>query len=367
MKYIEHIVYFLGHVLSDKYENEFVSFGFNNYDNLTKDKLQIKEENIHILTELSKDKMSCENIIYNFLNNGCVSVFIEYKIDEFIKDYDKKGAENFTKTSELIMNRLEMLISDKIIINPNMQWGIPNILKTLDTKYYNELRINSSLYTQNFVFENSLEESNYLTDEFTEIKEGSLSVNICWGVRYWTSKEFMIDKLDYEIVYLSKKVTLTTELSIFTILSQKILYNKEFRDKISIEEMELLISSYRTLYQLNDIIALDFSEFAKKFNDLCFLDDKIDDLKSSTNSSEKTLLQLIKYTESKKYDKYNKIVQNILSIIAVLTIYSVLNDVASFLPIEEGKPIQSLRFDILIATTLILFFIGFYLLKIKKK
>jgi hypothetical protein len=118
---------------------------------------------------------------------------------------------------------------------------------------------------------------------------------------------------------------------------------------------------------LNDVIALDFSEFAKKFNDLCFLDDRIDDLNSSTNSSEKTLLQLIKYTESKKYDRYNKILQNILSIIAVLTIYSVLNDIASFLPIEEGKPVQSLRFDILIATTLILFFIGFYLLKIKKK
>ena len=169
------------------------------------------------------------------------------------------------------------------------------------------------------------------------------------------------------IVYLSKKVTSTTELNMFTILSQKILYDEKFRDSISVEEIELLISSYRTLYQLNDIIALDFSEFAKKFNDLCFLHDNINDLNLSKKSSEKTLLQLIKYTESKKYDRYNKILQNILTIIAVLTIYSVLNDIASFLPIEEVKPVQNLRFDILITTTLILFFIGFYLKKIKKK
>lgn len=248
-----------------------------------------------------------------------------------------------------------------------MKWGIPNVLKTLDEKYYNELKVNSVLFTQNFVFENDLDKDIYVNDEFSEIKNDSFNVNISWGIRFWIAKEFKLDNLDSEIIYLSKKVTLTTQLNIFTILSQKILYDEKFRDKISIEEMELLISSYRTLYQLNDIITLDFNEFTKKFNDACFKDDNINDLITSKNSSEITLLQLIKYTESKKHDRYNKILQNILSIIAVLTIYSVLNDIATFLPIEEGKPVQGLRFDILLVTTLTLFFIGFYLLKIKKK
>lgn len=367
MKYIEHMVYFLGHILNDNYKNEFIPFGFNNYENPTKDKLKICEINESLLIELSKDNMFCESIVYNFLSNGCVSVFIEYRIDKFIKNYHEIGAENFIKTSQIIINRIETLLSDKILINPNMKWGIPNVLKTLDEEYYNELKVNSVLFTQNFVFENDLDKDIYVNDEFSEIKNDSFNVNISWGIRFWIAKEFKLDNLDSEIIYLSKKVTLTTQLNIFTILSQKILYDEKFRDKISIEEMELLISSYRTLYQLNDIITLDFNEFTKKFNDACFKDDNINDLITSKNSSEITLLQLIKYTESKKHDRYNKILQNILSIIAVLTIYSVLNDIATFLPIEEGKPVQGLRFDILLVTTLTFFFIGFYLLKIKKK
>lgn len=382
IKYIEHRVWFLGHVINKNGLKKSINYNFNIYSQ-SSDKIVYKEMNLDLVAKLSSIyslyEIKCEKIKYQFLNNGCISIIIEYSVDNhnsiFLENYDFLGGEKFIETSSKLFERLEELIdkefSDLITLNSNMKWGVSNLLikKLNDKLNYDELNFNSVLYTQNFVYTESdskifEEEINNFLD--TKISNEYFDIFIDWGKKFIKLKnedKFSIDFLDSELVYLSKKVMIISQLNIFTHLSKKILYDEDLRNKISVEDLELLVSSYRTLFQTNELISQDFDEFTNKINQIYFKTDDFKDLIALKKDSEVTLIQLAKYSESKRTEKFNKILQGILTIIAILTIYSVINDIASFLPIEEGKPIQNLRGNILIGITAIIFVSGIYLFK----
>ncbi|MCT7575705.1 hypothetical protein N5U00_10230 [Aliarcobacter butzleri] len=386
IKYIEHRVWFLGHIINKNGLKKSINYSFNVYSQ-SSDKIVYKEMNFDLVAKLSNIYslyyINCEKIKYQFLNNGCVSIIIEYSLDNhnsiFLKNYDYLAGEKFIEISSILFERLEELIdkefSDLITLNSNMKWGVSNLLiKKLNNKLnYDELNFNSVLYTQNFVYRESdskifEEEINNFLD--TKISNEDFDIFIDWGKKFIKLKnedKFSIDFLDSELVYLSKKVMVISQLNIFTHLSQKILYDEDLRNKISVEDLELLVSSYRTLFQTNELISQDFDEFAKKINKKFFEVDNFKDLISLKKNSELTLIQLAKYSELKKTERFNKILQGTLTIIAVLTVYSVINDIASFLLLEENKPIQNVRIDTLIGITVIIFLFTIFLFKMIKK
>lgn len=384
IKYVEHRIWFLGHMFSRDGLKKSINYNFNVYGQ-SNDKIIFEEDNSEIINNLNniylEYDLECKKVKFSFLNNGCISIISEYEINLsekskfFLKNYDNVGGNEFIKNSKIIFNRLEELIkndfSSLIILNSNMKWGIPNLL--LDEEFsLNDLNINSVMYTQNFIY-TKIEEEIFKNEKehLSIVNEEKFNVFIDWGKRFWeieNEEEFDINLLDSEITYLSKKVMIISQLNIFTFLSQRILYNEELRNKISVEDLELLIASYRTLFQVNELISQDFDEFTNKLASKYFnTDDNINELILSKNDSEITLVQLAKYSESKKFEKFNNIMQGILTTIAILTIYSVVNDIASFLPIEDEKPIQNLRMTILIVITSIIFIGGVYIFKKVKR
>lgn len=369
IKYIEHKIWFLGHTFSENGFKNSENYFFNSYSNFG-EKIIFEETQIDIYEQLNKIysdcALKCEKINYNFLNNGCISILIEYLVldnqNDFIKNYDDLSGKKFNLITSLIFDRLESLISKDLskylILNNNMRWGIPTLLIKKNNDY-NGLNINSVLYTQNFVFDES--DKKIFIKEIEKLSKNKICINnydlyVDWGKRFWYNKEeniqIKLEIFDSEIVYLSKKVMTISQLNIFTHLSQKILYDENIRNNISVEDLELLVSSYRTLFQLNELISQDFDEFTNKFNKLCFLSDNFKDLVETKNNSEVTLIQLAKYYESKRNEKSSNRMNTILLFITLLTIYSVVNDIFSFLPLDEEKPIQISRTIVLILLTI---------------
>lgn len=82
------------------------------------------------------------------------------------------------------------------------------------------------------------------------------------------------------------------------------------------------------------------------------MSDNFKDLVETKNNSEVTLIQLAKYYESKRNEKSSNRMNTILLFITLLTIYSVVNDIFSFLPLDEEKPIQISRTIVLILLTI---------------
>lgn len=287
IKYIEHKIWFLGHTFSENGFKNSENYFFNSYSNFG-EKIIFEETQIDIYEQLNKIysdcALKCEKINYNFLNNGCISILIEYLVldnqNDFIKNYDDLSGKKFNLITSLIFDRLESLISKDLskylILNNNMRWGIPTLLIKKNNDY-NGLNINSVLYTQNFVFDES--DKKIFIKEIEKFSKNKICINnydlyVDWGKRFWYNKEeniqIKLEIFDSEIVYLSKKVMTISQLNIFTHLSQKILYDENIRNNISVEDLELLVSSYRTLFQLNELISQDFDEFTNKFNKLCF-------------------------------------------------------------------------------------------------
>jgi hypothetical protein len=401
IKYIEHRIWFLGHIFSEDCFNQKDSneekiskkYFFNEYseygEKITCEEKYFDKDIDEIAKAYNKDYgLEFEKITYNFLNNGCVSILTEYIIkdneNKFICDYDHIAGRNFTTISKLILKRLEIIIdqlSKYLMLNNSIKWGIPNLL--IDDK---DLAMNSVLFIQNFVFDetskklflkeiNNFPQNQIINYDFSgkNIKK-PYTVYIDWGKRFWYKEKIKIDEsfelglLDSDIVYLSKKVIAVSQLNISTYLSQRILYDENIRNEVSVEALELYISSYRTLSQSNELISQDFDEFTYKYNEICvFSDNNLKEIIETKNNSEITLIQLAKYYESKRFEKFNKVIQGILTTIAILTIYSVANDIASFLPIEEDKPIQNLRMEILLVITSVILIAGIYLLKKVKK
>lgn len=369
IKYIEHKIWFLGHTFSENGFKNSENYFFNSYSN-SGEKIIFEETQTNIYEQLNKIYsdcgLKCEKINYNFLNNGCISILIEYlvldKQNGFLENYDDLSGKKFNLISSLIFDRLELLISKDLskylILNNNMRWGIPTLL-IKNNNDYDELNMNSVLYTQNFIFDESDKE--IFIKEIEKLSKNKIRIDnydlyIDWGKRFWYNKEGNIQTrlqiFDSEIVYLSKKVMTISQLNIFTYLSQKILYDENIRNNISVEDLELLVSSYRTMFQLNELISQDFDEFTNKFNKLCFLSDNFKELIDTKNNSEITLIQLAKYYESKRNEKSSNRMNTILLFITLLTIYSVVNDIFSFLPLDEEKPIQISRTIVLILLTI---------------
>lgn len=386
IKYVEHKIWFLGHTFSEEGLKKSKNYSFNMYSE-SGEKVIFNETESSIFNQLngiySDCGLICEKINYNFLNNGCISILVEYSVTDkeniFLHNYDTLSGKKFMLISSILFDRLELLIekdlSKDLILNNYMRWGVPNLLikKENDRNNYNELNMNSVLYTQSFIFDESEKEifeeeiNNLLKNKITS---DSYDLYIDWGKRFFNIKK---DKdisdtfqfFDSEIVYLSKKVMTISQLNIFTHLSQKILYDENIRNSISVEDLELLVSSYRTLFQLNELISQDFDEFTNKFNKICFSTENFKELLDIKINSEITLIQLANYHESKRNEKSNNRMNTILLVITLLTIYSVVNDVFSFLPLDEEKPIQISRIIVISLLTIALFF-GFNNLKKSK-
>lgn len=395
LEYIENRIWFLGHIFNEEcseYSDSkiFLPLQFNNYSkggekltfvflDPTKDQILKKLNAIY-----AEFNLQCTQIIFDFLKNGCVNIKTKYLIgknSKFLSDYDNIGGSFFQKNSDVLFEKLEFLREaevrrNHIILNENMIWGIPNILLNQSKNNYNKLQLYSVLYIQNIIFENELDLDN---DELKNVmqEKNKLTVNsncdvFCgWGIRLWKMKKnikFNDNILDSEIVYLSKKVITIAELNFFTVLSQKLLYDNKLRDDLSVDSLEFLISSYRTLYQVNDLISQDFDEFTNLYNAFNFKNDNFSEYIDSKSSSETTLLQLAKNFETKKIEQSNQLVQFILTIIGILTVYSVITDVTSFLPIDDQENIKYTRIVFLaLVTTFLLSLIYFIMPSFFKK
>lgn len=390
LEYIENRIWFLGHIFNEKCsefkDSEiFQPLHFNNYSNggekLSFIFLNIEEdETLKKFNEVYDEYgLECTQVVFTFLKNGCVNIITKYSISEdsnFLANYDSIGGNSFQKNSDIIFEKLESLKQEeiqknRIILNSNMTWGIPNILLS-DKKPndYDGFHLYSVLYTQNIIFcdENkigNIELVNLLREENKLLVNHDCDVFSEWGIRLWKIKEntnFNINLLDSEIVHLSKKVITIAELNFFTILSQKILYDDKLRDDLCVDSLEFLISSYRTFYQLNDLISQDFDEFTNNFNTLSFKKDSFSEYIDSKSVSETTLLQLAKHLESKRTEKSNQLVQFILAIIGILTVYSVITDVTSFLPIDDRENIKFTRIIFLSLTTTFLLSLIYFIM-----
>ncbi len=395
LEYVENRIWFLGHIFNEECSDYsvpeiFLPMQFNNYSDggeklaftfsdPVKDEILKKLNNIYAEFDLQ-----CTQIIFDFLKNGCVNIKTKYLIgknSKFLSDYDNIGGSFFQKNSDILFEKLELLREEEvrknhIILNENMTWGIPNILLNQSKNNYNKLQLYSVLYIQNIIFENELDLDN---DELKNVmqEKNKLIVNsdcdvFCgWGIRLWKMKKnikFDDNILDSEIVYLSKKVITIAELNFFTVLSQKLLYDNKLRDDLSVDSLEFLISSYRTLYQVNDLISQDFDEFTNLYNAFNFKNDNFSEYIDSKSSSETTLLQLAKNFETKKIEQSNQLVQFILTIIGILTVYSVITDVTSFLPIDDQENIKYTRIVFLaLVTTFLLSLIYFIMPSFFKK
>lgn len=395
LEYVENRIWFLGHIFNEECSDYsvpeiFLPLQFNNYSDggeklaftfsdPVKDEIFKKLNNIYAEFDLQ-----CTQIIFDFLKNGCVNIKTKYLIgknSKFLSDYDNIGGSFFQKNSDILFEKLELLREEEvrknhIILNENMIWGIPNILLNQSKNNYNKLQLYSVLYIQNIIFENELdldndELKNVMQEKNKLIVNSNCDVFCGWGIRLWKMKKnikFDDNILDSEIVYLSKKVITIAELNFFTVLSQKLLYDNKLRDDLSVDSLEFLISSYRTLYQVNDLISQDFDEFTNLYNAFNFKNDNFSEYIDSKSSSETTLLQLAKNFETKKIEQSNQLVQFILTIIGILTVYSVITDVTSFLPIDDQENIKYTRIVFLaLVTTFLLSLIYFIMPSFFKK
>ena len=163
VKYVEHRMMFYGHTFSEKGKNNSKNFSFNDYEYENDgDKIVISKEEFKDIQETIikinkkfdfKQSIMCENIIYNFLKNGCISIIIEYDINRyFMKNYQKIAGNNFDYINKLLSEDIEKIIKNNWkecfeFIEEN-EYGIPEKFKKDSFLHVTDTMV----YSQHFIF-----------------------------------------------------------------------------------------------------------------------------------------------------------------------------------------------------------------------
>ncbi len=163
VKYVEHRMMFYGHTFSEKGKNNSKNFSFNDYEYENDgDKIVISKEEFKDIQETIikinkkfdfKQSIMCENIIYNFLKNGCISIIIEHDINRyFMKNYQKIAGNNFDYINKLLSEDIEKIIKNNWkecfeFIEEN-EYGIPEKFKKDSFLHVTDTMV----YSQHFIF-----------------------------------------------------------------------------------------------------------------------------------------------------------------------------------------------------------------------
>ncbi|WP_141053786.1 hypothetical protein [Aliarcobacter cryaerophilus] len=401
--YIEHRMMFLGHKFTNNGDNASKNFSFNDYET-EGGKIVFKytqgnsDHIIGKINEINKQnghQLECKDVIYNFLNNGCVSIIISYNIKKdceyILKNYENIGGKSFDSINKEIAKHIYELVlldnkDNKFQFIPDTIFDLLEKIKNttdkeseIDEKFEidEEYRTDSIIYSQHFIFKEyaKFEEKLKSKDlkklfqdiknseqEFTKIKDLKYKpLKFDWGVRYWEKNNDQVeniefDFLDKEFLFLSRQVLVNSQIMISTDISKKILFDKDFGKKIEIEDLESFISLYKTFHLINDLMLMDFNEDTKLINSALFKYDDFKELEESKNNSEDTILKILKNYETKRNKNSEIIFGIIIFIIGALTVYSVTHDIFQFMPIDKDAKYPWIRIPIFIVITFMIYF-----------
>ncbi|MGJ0288464.1 hypothetical protein [Aliarcobacter cryaerophilus] len=359
-KYVEHRIFFLGHIIdsNQKCDNnnliKFKNYSFDYYGEHNKIEINCNKTKTEINLIGLRHLIECKKVKYSFLNNGCVSIVIKYKITnkKFFKKFEEMGGENFEKINRVLFERIKCFLKEDLENNLRQYLKFNKIVDYRSKIFFQEDDIvDTAVYSQHFfykkenkIFESALKKQNIIfkkvLEELEEQNEKSeqkslftrldddTRINVDWGYRIWIvkNKKEITNLLDNEIVFLSKQCLMNSQVIISTEISKKFLYENRFKQNIDQEDLEDFICNYRTFHHLNDLITMNFDKKSKKLNDQFFKYDKFDNLIDSKNDCEETILRLLNNYESKSTRNARIILSVLLVTISVLTLFSVFND-----------------------------------------
>ncbi|WNL30494.1 cyclic-phosphate processing receiver domain-containing protein [Aliarcobacter cryaerophilus] len=398
VEYVEHRMMFLGHIFTETGYNKSINFSFNDY-NHNGEKI-VKERSNDILSIINNiyntPYIDCKKVLYNFLNNGCVSIVIYYEVHNIhfmLNGYQKLAGENFLKINKMLFLDIKKITEEDIESKncfkfiKEIKYGIPKkLIEKNDTSFVTDTMV----YSQHFIFKNYykfLEKSKFEEDieklkelaedienlkkEFIKIKDLKYKpLKFGWGIRYWeedncnyqNTKNDKFDFLDTEFLFLSRQVLVNSQIMISTDISKDILFKEEYTKNIDIEDLESFICSYKTFHQINDLMLMDFNEDTRLINSALFKYDDSKDLEESKKNGEDTILKILKNYETKSNKTSENIVGIILFIIGALTIYSVIHDIFQFMPIDKEGQNTHIRPRIIFGITLMISVIAIYII-----
>lgn len=258
---------------------------------------------------------------------------------------------NISKDMEILFN--SFIVNKYLIKTKYFYWGIPEFAK------YNEITIASSyLYQCNyFIPDKELYNKLTLNIDLEERKFQYKDLNCCLlpseAHLLWTGK-FEKDRYDY----LSIPFILTAESSVYSTA----LVIASFILRIINSKHSSLDNQFRHIFNyINEVLlSIRYTSFTKDFCDRNFSSFmlKFWDLKNGYElfkDTEQRLKYAIDSIEVKKNQNNNRFIQNILAVFTGLTMFSVLNDIFSFL--SNDKLVES-TFIILKTSLLLIIFIS---------
>lgn len=392
-------------LISEQSQINIRPFLFNNYE--VNDLLVVSYEKQHLKNQFINNYFEINTIEIKFLKNGCAqieSVFIPKKqefFDERIVNIDLEGSETFDQYNEEIILKLhpilQFLINTNIVkCNENSLWGIHALLskKPLDLDKIQSFALTSDnmhgdknlyysvLYIQHIV---SKEEKDYkqfcstgnIKCELLElscIKESNkkIKTSMAWGRKYWNFDSILEIKefLEVEAIHLSKIVIATVSINFNTELSMVLLKDNELKEKASADTLRNQVSLLRVHIACTETLTQDFSEGAEFFYGKMedFERIKTQEKLRLQKESEEILLQISDTHTINNNQIKSEWFNFFLAVITTLTIFSVIQDVSSFVFVEEKNlKLEDFRFSIIstISVLLIILLLKFKPSKIK--
>ena len=121
-KYVEHRIFFLGHIIdsNQKCDNnnliKFKNYSFDYYGEHNKIEINCNKTKREINLMGLRHLIECKKVKYSFLNNGCVSIVIKYKITnkKFFKKFEEMGGENFENINQVLFERIKCFLKEDL-------------------------------------------------------------------------------------------------------------------------------------------------------------------------------------------------------------------------------------------------------------
>lgn len=331
---------------------------------------------------------------FKFLTNGCVNIILTMEpkdpdgFSKLVSNLDKDGAEEFVEFNEQILEillpLLQKLVDQKIIeCNDTSLWGIPSYLskEPLNLKKLEDFGNDpdkmhgtktlhwSILYVQHVLSDDEADYheftgvKNEITLRIRSIEEDSnqtIRATIGNGKLYWNggSNEYNDVKLflETEAVLLSKNVIVTTSIIFNTELSLILLKDNELCAKASVDDLRKPNALLRTHLACTEMFIPALSEASLNFYE------KYDELEGKMihnrihlqKESEETLFQIANSTELTKNAKKAAWFQFFLVVISAMTVFSVLQDISSFVLIDSSPEPENYRLSFVLVVSVLL-------------
>lgn len=390
----------------DKFETfKAGSFGSNNYINESNgdsELLYLSYSAKHLRGLFKTEHYDSEKTFleFKFLTNGCVNVILTLipkdpsNFAERVKHIDAEGAGTTVSFNDdilsLLVPKLQDFVSNGIIECHDLSlWGIPALLseekldlnnieafaKEPKTMHGRKTLYWSVLYVQNIISDDPADRANFdgVREELVVNKtlkdspaRESFTCLIGNGKMYWegneNEKEDVLCFLEGESVLLSRTTIMSVSIDYNTELSLILLKDEEMSAKVSVDKLRKPIALLRTHLACSEMFVPNFSEevldFYERYNKL--ESEWIRDRMVQQKEAEETLLQIANITVITKNETHAEWFQFFLVTISALTIFSVIQDAASFVLYDDSSNTISQReflFGIvLVSVTVMIYF-----------